>query len=51
MAGGKVVYVPLTPPPAAKTTRSSSAGWTVDLVKLEKAISPRTKTLVRFEPK
>jgi kynurenine aminotransferase len=46
MAGGKVVYVPLQPPPAAGTEKSSAAEWTVDLKGLEKAMTRRTKMIV-----
>lgn len=46
MAGGKVVYVPLRPPPSVAMKRSSAADWTLDLPDLEKAMSERTKMLV-----
>jgi aspartate/methionine/tyrosine aminotransferase len=44
MAGGKVVYVPLRPPPNAQT--SSAADWTIDMNEVKKAITHRTKMIV-----
>jgi kynurenine aminotransferase len=46
MAGGKVVYVPLTPPPAGKSRTASAGEWRLDREKLESAIGPKTKMIV-----
>ena len=46
MAGGKVVYVPLTPPPAGKSQTTSAGEWCLDREKLESAIGPKTKMIV-----
>jgi kynurenine aminotransferase len=50
MPGGKIVYVPLHPPPKGATETSSAAEWTVDYDELSKAITPRTKMIVINTP-
>ncbi|KAI0865396.1 aminotransferase class I and II [Xylaria cubensis] len=50
MPGGKIVYVPLSPPKDGATRTSSAAEWTVDFEKLEKAITPKTKMIVINTP-
>lgn len=51
MPGGTIVYVPLSPPKDGATRTSSSAEWTVDFEKLEKAITPKTKMIVINTPR
>lgn len=46
MAGGKVVYVPLRPPPNAESQTSSAADWTIDMNEVKKAMTERTKMIV-----
>jgi aspartate/methionine/tyrosine aminotransferase len=46
MAGGKVVYVPLTPPLAGQSQSTSAGEWLLDREKLENAIGPKTKMIV-----
>ena len=48
MAGGVIKYVPLLPPKHGATRTSSAADWTVDLGLLEKAITPKTRMIVRI---
>lgn len=50
MPGGKVVYVPLHPPPKGATETSSAADWTIDFEELSNAITPRTKMIVINTP-
>ncbi|KAL5321567.1 hypothetical protein ACEPPN_009527 [Leptodophora sp. 'Broadleaf-Isolate-01'] len=50
MPGGKIVYVPLHPPPNGASQNTSSAEWTVDFAELEAAITPRTKMIVINTP-
>jgi kynurenine aminotransferase len=50
MPGGKIVYVPLHPPPKGATENSSAGEWTIDFVELEAAITPRTKMIVLNTP-
>ncbi|RDW75558.1 class I and II aminotransferase [Coleophoma crateriformis] len=50
MPGGKIVYVPLHPPPNGDAKNSSAGEWTIDFAELEKAISPRTKMIVLNTP-
>ncbi|RDW82222.1 aminotransferase class I and II protein [Coleophoma cylindrospora] len=50
MPGGKIVYVPLHPPPNGGVKNSSAGEWTIDFAELEKAISPRTKMIVLNTP-
>lgn len=50
MPGGKIVYVPLHPPPKGATETSSAAEWTVDFDALSAAITPRTKMIVINSP-
>lgn len=47
IAGGKVVYVPILPPPEVESTNSSAAEWQVNLKELESAITESAKMLVR----
>ncbi|CUS13047.1 unnamed protein product [Tuber aestivum] len=52
MAGGKVVYVPLHPPPKGDTEVSSSDDWTLDLAEFERAITEKTRMVVSlFSPR
>lgn len=51
MPGGKIVYVPLSPPKDGASRTSSSAEWTVDFDALEKAITPKTKMIVINTPR
>ncbi len=46
MAGGKVVYVPLTPPPTGNYEINSAGEWSLDRAKLESAIGSKTKMIV-----
>lgn len=50
MPGGKIVYVPLHPPPNGAKETSSAAEWTIDFAELEAAITPRTKMIVINTP-
>lgn len=50
MAGGKIVYVPLHPPPKGATETSSAAEWTIDFKELEAAFTTRTKMIVINTP-
>jgi kynurenine aminotransferase len=50
MPGGKIVYVPLHPPPKGATETSSAAEWTIDFDQLEKAITSKTKMIVINTP-
>ncbi len=50
MPGGKIVYVPLHPPPKGATENTSSAEWTIDFDELEAAITNRTKMIVINTP-
>ena len=51
MPGGKIVYVPLSPPEDGATVTSSAANWTIDFDVLERAITPRTKMMVLNTPR
>lgn len=51
MPGGKIVYVPMSPPKDGATTTSSAANWTIDFDVLERAITPRTKMIVLNTPR
>ena len=51
MPGGKIVYVPMSPPKDGATTTSSAANWTIDFDVLEHAITPRTKMIVLNTPR
>ncbi|SPO03323.1 probable BNA3 - Arylformamidase [Cephalotrichum gorgonifer] len=48
--GGKIVYVPMSPPKDGATVTSSAANWTIDFDALRRAISPRTKMIVLNTP-
>jgi kynurenine aminotransferase len=50
MAGGKIVYVPLSPPVRGATEKNSAAEWTLDFDVLEKSITPKTKMIVLNTP-
>jgi kynurenine aminotransferase len=50
MPGGKVICVPLHPPPKGATETSSAADWTIDFEELSNAITPRTKMIVINTP-
>jgi len=50
MPGGKVVYVPLHPPPKGATETSSAGEWTIDFAELEAAFTPKTKMIVLNTP-
>ena len=49
--GGKIVYVPLSPPEHGAERTCSSADWTVDFEKLEAAVTPKTKMIVINTPR
>lgn len=51
MPGGKIVYVPMHPPPTGATKTSSAADWTIDFAELERAITPKTKMIVLNTPR
>ena len=51
MPGGKIVYVPMHPPPTGATKTSSAADWTIDFDQLERAITPKTKMIVLNTPR
>jgi kynurenine aminotransferase len=51
MAGGKIVYVPMSPPADGASKTSSAGNWTLDFAQLEKAISPKTKMIVLNTPR
>jgi kynurenine aminotransferase len=51
MPGGKIVYVPMSPPKNGGVQTSSAAEWTVDFDQLEKAINPKTKMIVINTPR
>jgi kynurenine aminotransferase len=50
MPGGKVVYVPMHPPPDSDTKTSSAAGWTIDMDAFKAAITPKTRMIVLNSP-
>jgi kynurenine aminotransferase len=50
MPGGRVVSVPMHPPPDAAAVTSSSASWTIDMNALRNAINPRTRMIVLNSP-
>ncbi|KAH0543914.1 hypothetical protein FGG08_001815 [Glutinoglossum americanum] len=50
MPGGKVVYVPLHPPPNGAIETSSASEWKVDMKELERAVTPRTRMIVLNTP-
>lgn len=50
MPGGKIVYVPMHPPPEGASRTCSAAEWTVDFDELERAVTPRTKMMVINTP-
>lgn len=50
MPGGKVVYVPMPPPPNGATQTTSAAEWTINLSDFEKAITPKTRMVVLNSP-
>lgn len=50
MPGGKVRYVPLTPPKNGATHTTSAADWSINLSALEDAITPKTRMLVLNSP-
>lgn len=50
MPGGKVVYVPLQPPPNGATQTTSAGEWTVNMQELESKITPRTRMIVINTP-
>ncbi|KAF2808943.1 kynurenine-oxoglutarate transaminase 1 mitochondrial precursor, partial [Mytilinidion resinicola] len=50
MPGGKVVYVPMHPPPNGSTTTSSASEWKIDMEQFEAAITPRTRMVVLNSP-
>ena len=50
MPGGTVKYVPLQPPERGATEKCSASEWTIDMTQLEKAITPKTKMIVRSSP-
>jgi kynurenine aminotransferase len=50
MAGGKVIYVPMHPPPNSDTETSSAAGWTIDMQAFNSAITSKTRMIVLNTP-
>ncbi|KAH6967772.1 pyridoxal phosphate-dependent transferase [Ilyonectria sp. MPI-CAGE-AT-0026] len=50
MAGGTVKYVPLIPPARGDVETSTSGDWSIDVDKLERAFSSRTRMLVLNSP-
>lgn len=50
MPGGKIVYVPMSPPSDGGERTSSAGEWTIDFDVLEKSVTPRTKMLVLNTP-
>ncbi len=50
MAGGKIVYVPLHPPPRGAVENSSAGEWTIDFPELEKAVTLKTKMIIINTP-
>lgn len=50
MPGGKVVNVPMHPPPKGATETSSAGGWTIDMKELENAITDKTRMIVLNTP-
>jgi kynurenine aminotransferase len=50
MPGGKIVYVPLSPPAKGATEKTSAAEWTLDFAALEKAVTSKTKMIVINTP-
>lgn len=50
MAGGTVKYVHLIPPARGDVESSTSADWSIDVEKLEKAFTPKTRIIVLNSP-
>lgn len=50
MAGGRVVYVPMHPPPDGASKTSSAGDWTIDLQEFERAITSKTRMIVLNSP-
>jgi kynurenine aminotransferase len=50
MPGGKVVYVPMHPPPKGNTETTSASEWTIDVKEFEAAITPKTRMIVLNSP-
>lgn len=50
MAGGKVRYVPLAPPPGGDYSTTSSGDWKIDMQRFQETISPRTRMVVINSP-
>ncbi|KAF1929438.1 kynurenine-oxoglutarate transaminase 1 mitochondrial precursor [Didymella exigua CBS 183.55] len=50
MPGGRVVYVPMRPPPHGATKTTSAAEWSLDVAELAAAITPRTRMVVLNSP-
>lgn len=50
MPGGIVRYVPLQPPKNGATQKTSAADWTIDLSRLEQAITSKTRMIVLNSP-
>jgi len=50
MPGGTIRYVPLAPPSAGSTHRTSAADWTIDMQALQEAITPKTRMIVLNSP-
>lgn len=46
LAGGQIVRVGMSMPVSGGATSNSTAGWTVDMEELERAVTPRTRMLV-----
>lgn len=50
MPGGVVRYVPLQPPTHGATQKTSAADWTIDMSRLEKTITSKTRMIVLNSP-
>lgn len=48
MTGATIKYVPLQPPKHGAEKTSSAAEWTLDMDLFVKAVTPKTRMLVRF---
>ena len=45
MPGGKIRYVPMSPPKDAATRTSSAADWVIDFEALEKTVNDKTRMI------
>jgi aminotransferase class I and II len=49
-AGGKCVYVPISPPKDGATRNTKSSEWLIDFDRLEAAVGPKTKLMIVNSP-